>query len=204
MPCPSSSIIQDIRGICETEPASLAFFYCDFREDKKKNIRGLLSSLLIQLSDQSDTYYGELTEFYLENRSGEQHGSDSELLQCLLRMLRLPGQATVYIIIDALDECPTSGLPSPRESVVELVVKLVGLRAPNLRICVTSRPEVEVEPILERIASHSVLLHRESGQLQDIAEYVKHIVNTDRKMRIWRSEDRELVIEALTTRVDGM
>jgi hypothetical protein len=119
-------------------------------------------------------------------------------------MLGPPGQATAYIVIDALDECPTSGLPSPRESVVELVVKLVKLRAPNLRICVTSRPEVEVEPVLEQIASHSVILHLESGQLQDIAEYVKHTVNTDRKMRIWRSEDRELVIEVLTKRVDGM
>jgi len=204
LPSPSSSIIQDIRGMCTTGLASLAFFYCDFREDRKKSLRGLLSSLLVQLCDQSDAYYAELTSFYSVHRNGEQHASDSELLQCLLRMLELPGQATAYIIIDALDECPTSGLPSPRESVVGLVEKLVKLRAPNLRICVTSQPEADIEPIIGPIASHSVSLHRESGQLQDIAEYVKFIVNTDRKMQIWRKEDREFVIEVLTRRADGM
>ena len=190
--------------MCETGLASLAFFYCDFREDRKKSLRGLLSSLLVQFCDQSDAYYGELTSFHSAHRNGEQHASDSELLQCLLRMLELPGQATAYIIIDALDECPTSGLPSPRESVVGLVEKLVKLRVPNLRICVTSRPEADIEPILGRIAFRSVSLHRESGQLKDIAEYVKFIVNTDRKMQIWRKEDREFVIEVLTRRADGM
>lgn len=190
--------------MCATGLASLAFFYCDFREDRKKCLRGLLSSLLVQLCDQSDAYYAELTSFYSAHRRGEQHASDSELLQCLLRILELPGQATTYIIIDALDECPTSGLPSPRESVVGLVDKLVKLQAPNLRICVMSRPEVDIEPILGPIASHSVSLHLESGQLQDIAEYVKFIVNTDRKMQIWRKEDREFVIEVLTKRADGM
>lgn len=190
--------------MCATGLASLAFFYCDFREDKKKSLRGLLSSLLVQLCDQSDAYYDELTTFYSAHQSGEQHASDSELLRCLLRMLKLPGQATAYLIIDALDECPTSGLPSPRETVVGLVDKIVALRAPNLRICVTSRPEADIEPILGPIASYSVSLHRESGQLRDIAEYVKFIVNTDRKMHIWKKEDRELVIEVLTKKADGM
>jgi hypothetical protein len=190
--------------MCATGLASLAFFYCDFREDQKKSLRGLLSSLLFQLCDQSDTYYGELTSLYSAHQNGEQHASDSELQQCLLRMLELPGQATAYIIIDALDECPTSGLPSPRESVVGLVVKLVELRAPNLRICVTSQPEADIEPILGPVAFRSVCLHRESGHLQDIAEYIKFIVNTDRKMQIWRKEDREFVIEVLTKRADGV
>ena len=190
--------------MCATGLASLAFFYCDFREDRKKSLRGLLSSLLVQLCDQSDAYYAEFAWFYSAYRNGEQHVSDGELLHCLLRMLELPGQATAYVIIDALGECPTSGLPSPRESVVGLVEKLVKLQSPNLRICVTSRPEADIEPILGRIASHSVSLHRESGQLQDIAEYVKFVVNTDRKMQIWRKEDREFVIEVLTRRADGM
>jgi hypothetical protein len=46
--------------------------------------------------------------------------------------------------VDALNECPnTSGLVS-RERVLELVVELVELCIPNLRICVTGRPEADV------------------------------------------------------------
>ena len=47
--------------------ASLAFFYCDFREDQKKDLRGLLSSLLVQLCHQSDSYYDVLFKFYTEH-----------------------------------------------------------------------------------------------------------------------------------------
>ena len=79
-------------------------------------------------------------------------------------MLTLPNQRPVYLIIDALDECPnTSGIPFTREQVLDLVKELVGLRLPSLHICVTSRPEVHIRYALEGIAFCSVSLHEESG-----------------------------------------
>jgi hypothetical protein len=119
-------------------------------------------------------------------------------------MLELPKQATAYVIIDALDECPTIGLPSPREGVLNLVRELVGLQIPNLRICVTSRPEANIEPALLPLAFRSVSLHGERGQVHDIAEYVKFVVDTDPNMRTWRQEDKEHVIQVLTSKADGM
>jgi hypothetical protein len=204
-PSRSSSIIQDIRGMCASGLASVAFFYCDFREDQKKDRRGLLSSLLVQLCDQSDAYYAALSQFYFSHGHGSQHASDSELVQCLKHLLELPDQATAYVIIDALDECPTTtGLPSPREEVLELVKELVGLHIPSLRICVTSRPEADIEPVLGPLAFRSVSLHGECGQAQDIEEYIRFVVNTDPKMRAWRAADKKLVIETLTKKADGM
>jgi hypothetical protein len=185
--------------------ASLAFYYCDFRDDRKKGLRGLLSSLLVQLCDQSDAYYCVLSEIYSTHRNGEQQASDNALVQCLKQLLELPKEPTVYIVIDALDECPaTTGLPTPREEVLGLVRELVGLRVPSLRICVTSRPEADIEPVLGPLAFRSVTLHGERGQAQDIAEYVNFVVNTDPKMRTWRKADKEHVIEVLTRRADGM
>ena len=43
----SSTIIQEIDAMRKAGLASLGFFYCDFREDRKKDLRGLLSSLLL-------------------------------------------------------------------------------------------------------------------------------------------------------------
>src|SRR5882762_5370431 len=140
----SSAIIEDIRTLQKSGLASLAFFYCDFRDDQKKDRRGLLSSLLVQLGEQSDAYSAILSKFYESHRRGSQqsHASDNELEDCLKDMLKLPGQATVHIIIDALDECPvTTGLVLTRQKVLELVEELVNIHIPNLRICVTSRPE---------------------------------------------------------------
>lgn len=191
--------------MCVAGLASLAFFYCDFREDQKKERRGLLTSLLTQLCNQSDAYCAVLSDLYSANGRGSQHASDSELQQCLLRMLKLPEQAPAYIVIDGLDECPvTSGLPSPREGALDIVEVLVDLQYPNLRICVTSRPEVDIEPVLRPLAFHSISLHNESGQLRDIADYVKFKVRNDPKTRKWREEDKEHVINVLTEKADGM
>jgi len=205
VPSPSSSIVQDIRGMCKLGLASLAFYYCDFRERRKRHRRGLLSSLLVQLCQQSDAYYDTLSKLYLEHEHGSQHASDTELAQCLKHLLVLPGQATAYIVIDALDECPmTTGLLSPREEVLGFVEELVKLQVPNLRICVTSRPEADIDIVLSPLESRSVSLHGAKGHVQDIAEYVKRVVNTDRNMQKWRKEDKELVIQALTEKSGGM
>ena len=191
--------------MCESGLASLAFFYCDFREDQKKKRRGLLSSILVQLCDQSDAYCAALSQFYLAHRRGSQHASDSELVQCLKHMLQLPDQAKAYLIIDALDEFPTTtGLPSPREEILELMKELVGLQIRNLRICVTSRPEADIELVLGPLAFRSVSLHGEIGQARDIEKYIRFVVNTDPKMQAWRAADKDLVIETLTKKADGM
>jgi len=191
--------------MCELGLASLAFFYCDFREDKKRHRRGLLSSLLVQLCQQSGAYYDALSKFYLAHHYGSQHASDTELAQCLKHLFAFPGQAMAYIVIDALDECPLmTGLLSPREEVLGLVEELVRFQAPNVRICVTSRPEADIELVLNPLAFRSVSLHAEKGQVQDIEDYIKFVVGTDRNMKKWRKEDKELVIQALTRKASGM
>jgi hypothetical protein len=120
-------------------------------------------------------------------------------------MLKLSGQAAVHIIIDALDECPTTtGLPPPREKVLEFVEELVNLHIPNFRICVTSRPEADIVSILKPLVFCSVSLHGESGQVQDIAEYVRSVVLKDREMRRWKPTDKQLVINELIKRANGM
>ena len=122
-------------------------------------------------------------------------------------MLRLPAQGPVFIFLDALDECPdSSGFPSPRSEVLRLVKELVDLRLGGLYICATSRPEVDIRAVLEPLAFRSVSLHDESGQKADIADYVRNVVNSSPStaMRRWRADDKNLVIETLIERADGM
>ncbi len=185
--------------------ASLAFFYCDFREEQKKNLRGLLSSLLVQLCHQSDSYSNLLFKFYLEHAKGSRHPSDDDLVRCLTNLLKLPGHAPVYLIIDALDEYPnTSAIPSPRDDVLNLVEELIKSRFPNLSICVTSRPEIDIKGVLDPLVHLFVSLHEEDGQKGDIEDYIKSVVNTNPKNKQWRAGDRQLVIEVLTKRANGM
>ena len=110
-------------------------------------------------------------------------------------------------MIDALDECPnTTGTPSAREEVLDFLDDLVGLRHSNLFICVTSRPEQDIQSVLNPLtsASRRVSLNEEGGQREDIKSYVRSFVHKDRAMRRWREEDRILVITTLIERAGGM
>jgi len=183
----------------------MAYFYFDFRDIDKQNRRDLLSSLVTQLSDQSHRHCDILYNLYVIHGWGAQKPSEDELIECLKDMLTLPDQQPVYLIIDALDECPdTSGLPSPREQVLDLLKALVEISSPNLRLCVTSRPEIDILRALDPLTSFDVSLHEQSGQKRDIIEYVTSVVQSDLKMRRWRDEDKNLVIETLSERADGM
>ena len=111
----------------------------------------------------------------------------------------------MYLIIDALDECPkTTGIPSSRQKVLALVKKLVELKLPNFRLCVTSRPEVDIRTSLETLTSNRISLHDERGQKQDIINFVTSVVYSDEDMQRWRDDDKKLVIKTLSERADGM
>ena len=204
MAVPSSSIIEDIDSMRKLGLASLAFFYCDFREDQKKELRGLLSSLLVQLCHQSDSYSDVLSKLYLEHSNGSRQPSNNALVKCLQEILKLREQAPVYLIIDAVDECPFTSSVSSRDKVLKLVEELVDSQVPNFRICVTSRPETDIKAILDPLTFQSISLHDEIGQMEDIENYIKSFVNSDRSMRRWKTADRQLVIEVLTHRANGM
>ena len=185
--------------------ASLMIFYYDFREDQKKGLRGLLSSVLAQLGHKSDSYCDILSKLHSQHDNGSKDPSDDALIRCLKRLLELPRQTPIFLIVDALDEClNTPALSSPREKILILLKDIIDSKLPNLRVCVTSRPEVDIKAILEPLAFRSISLHDEPGQEEDIRSYIDSIVNENTKMQRWSSEHKQLVIGRLTERANGM
>ena len=191
----------------DADQASMAYFYFDFRDIGKQHWRDLVPSLLTQLSARSGPRCDILSRFYSDHDSGARQPTDATLTRCLKEMLTLPDERPVYLIMDALDECSNiSGIPSPRDQVLQLVKELVNLHVLNLHICVTSRPEVDIRDVLFPLSSHRVSLHDQSGQKKDIEDYVRSVVYSDSEpiMRRWRKEDKDLVVETLSEQADGM
>ena len=185
----------------------MAYFYFDFRDTDKQNLHNALPSLLTQLSARSDGCCDILSRIYMAHDNGAHKPSTKTMIECLKEMLSLPGQGPNYIILDALDECSNdSGIPTARKQVLDLLKDLDGLQFSNLLICVTSRLEVDIQAALEPLALHSVSIHEQNGQKKDIEDYIRSVVygDSDTAMRRWRKQDKELVIEALTERADGM
>ena len=185
--------------------ATMAYYYFDFRDVKKQDCYGLLSSLISQLSAESDSCFNILSRLYSDNTRGVRKPDLDALKNCMTDMLSLPEQGPIYIILDAVDECPNiSGTPSAREEVLELIEELVDLKLPNVHLCVASRPEIDIRIVLEPLTSLRISLHDETGQKEDIIAYIKSVVRSDRRMRRWREEDQNLVIDTLSQNADGM
>ena len=202
---PSSTIIEESMALRDAGLGLTAYYYFDFRTKAKQDIRGLLSSLLVQLCAKSDPCYQVLSCLYSTYDNGSRSPEIKALVKCLKDMLELPGLPPIYLVIDAIDECPnTSGVPSQRDQVLKFIKDLVMSHLPNLRVCLTSRPEADILETLEPLASHTVSLHHEDGQRQDIVDYVTSVIYTDSKMRKWREEQKKLVINVISERADGM
>jgi hypothetical protein len=123
----------------------MAYFYFDFWNANKQGLHDLVPSLLTQLSAGSSLCCDILSKLYSVHDNGMKQPSDIVLTKCLKDMLMLPNQLPIYIIMDTLDESPnTSGIPSARERVLQLLKELVDLRLPNLHICITSCPEINI------------------------------------------------------------
>ena len=185
----------------------MAYFYFDFRNVNKQGLNDLVPSLLTQLSARSSPRCDILSKLYSDHDDGKEQPSDSALSESLKEMLALPDQCPIYLIMDALDESPnTSGIPSPRERVLQFLKELVDLRLPNLHICVTSRPEIDIQDVMVPLTDFRVSLHDQSGQKNDIADYVRSVVysNSEPIIRRWKDEDKDLVIKVLSERADGM
>ena len=185
--------------------AFLAYFYFDFKDTAKQDYRALLSSLLVQLSEQSDIFRDALFSLYSTHKRGTEQPTDDALAQCLKNALLGMERVPIYLIIDGLDECPNdSGIPSSREKVLELVKEFVELRRLNLHLFITSRPEFDIRTTLQPLTTQQVSLHDEIGQHQDIIDYVTSVVHSDKKMKKWRDDDKKIVIDKLTKKADGM
>ncbi|KAH9032106.1 hypothetical protein EDB84DRAFT_1438706 [Lactarius hengduanensis] len=139
-----SSVIQDIMTVCEAGLSTRSSPCCDI-----------------------------LHHVYKTHENGTRQPSDGALKACLKEMLRLPEQGPIFIVLDALDECPdSSGIPSPRDEVLQLVKELVDLHLQGLHICATSRPEVDIRAVLEPLALHSVSLHDERERSDGMFRWV--------------------------------
>ena len=191
--------------MCAAGLATMAYYYFDFRDVKKQDCYGLLSSLISQLSAKSDSYLNILSQLYSDNGRGIEKPNIDALKKSITDMLSLPGQGPIYIVVDALDECPNfPGRPSAREEVLRLIKEIVDLKLPNIHLCVASRPEVDIRVVLEPLTSLKISLHDESGQKEDIIKYIESVVRSDRNMRRWKEQDKQLVIDTLSDQADGM
>ena len=190
----SSSIIDKLPKA--TESLGIAYFFFDGRgSDNELQLHNMLIRTLI--SQLSDIRHGGITEGLadLYKSCGEVQQPSDEELQNVLHDI-LDGFSQSYIMIDALDEC------TDREKTLNWANKLISdtsLKAANLHIVITSRPERDIHDIFVALDPHSIDVAE--ANTKDIAEYLK--LQIESKFMKYDESTRAKIMSELEEHAEG-
>jgi hypothetical protein len=109
----------------------------------------------------------------------------------------------VFLIIDALDECEIT----EQDRFLEFIQQLLDWRVGGLHLLVTSRPEVHIVKVMEKLCSESEVVDLNSENVaSDIKYYVRSEIYNPHSPGFarWPKDIKEQVIESLVINAGGM
>ncbi|KAJ6524616.1 hypothetical protein DFH09DRAFT_1046736 [Mycena vulgaris] len=179
----SSTVIRELFETRTRAPAAfaVAYFYFDFRDEKKQIVEIMLRSIILQLSAQSRDPYGALDLWY-EACNGQTLPPYQNLLEILDALLLEIGRT--YIILDALDECKDTDL----QVLLRFISRLQGAKKP-LNLLVTSQPRDEFTAAFKNLAH--IVLKVEINQ-QDITAFVTSELKSNDQLKHWTEHSLEI------------
>jgi hypothetical protein len=182
----SSTAIEDIQN---KERKRLAYWYFQFNNDATQKISNMIRSFIRQLS--TSVLPGGISRLWQDhNRTGSEPGIE-ELTQTLHEVIDSLGEE-VFIVMDALDECPQTPDQPERVGLLALIFNLLGKHSENLHILVTSRPEHDIYTRLISYPSINIEVFVEG----DVKRFVKSSLQSG-ELKVWSDNIRQEIEDEL-------
>ncbi|KIJ11862.1 hypothetical protein PAXINDRAFT_171593, partial [Paxillus involutus ATCC 200175] len=176
----------------------LAFFYCDFRNERSTSATEVMRSLLTQLLHLADIDSVDcrdaVPELVKRKAEGTEPPSDIKLLTRLVRQAAQKLHPRPLVIIDALDEC---------KDVEKLLNAVKELNDGHMRLFVTSRPERIIREMLSDFPSIS-LQQMSDAVLADMERHITTELDSRQWLKILEPKLKKEILSALLARADGM
>ncbi len=109
----------------------------------------------------------------------------------------LSQRSTIFIVIDALDECKQIGL------LLETLCAIFNQSGSNCRFLFTSRAEIEIQRVLQKQSIKNVQIQSAAIE-HDVAIYVRAVLETDDRLRTHRQGIKDLITTTITNGAKGM
>lgn len=182
--------------------AHLAYFFCQSTEPTLNNATAVLRGLLWKLLHES---HALCHRFYLKFRDvGKQFfegpNAFSNLSLTLSELLSDPALLTVYLLVDALDECDVE-----QQKILDFIAKETTKASSKAKWLVSSRNHREIGEVLQ-LANHRYTLSLElnaehvAKAVKAFIEYkVKHLA----KRKAYGASLQQLVKDCLTQKADS-
>jgi hypothetical protein len=181
----------------------LAYFYFSFSDFQKQKVNNMLASLIRQISAHRPYIPQSVQSLGEYKNTGGRPDTDT-LVKALIASMQ--GFSAVYIIIDALDECPK--LNDERKKLLTSLRYILKVAPDSLHLLCTSRKEVDIDkairPLLLEPWGVEVNLSIGCEALDDdIGQYIDSIL-ADTEYDTWPKNIKEESRNALMEKADGM
>lgn len=191
----------------ETKTHSLAYFYCNYKEDQRKNPAAILRSIIKQLCAGSPGGFPEpVLDIYNKRKNDADLSNLLSMEECRSLLIRLSaGFLRTTIVIDALDECD----PDNRGRLCDLlkhVVSSSSSKGNTVKVLVTSREDRDLRAKFDNCENIYI---QERDNSQDISRYIEEEVTAciAAKTLLGGKATLDLqkqIIKTLKTRAHGM
>lgn len=189
----AATVVDHLLNTVRSPDVGVAYVYCNYKRQAEQTVQYLLAALLKQLVHDRPSLARPLSSLYDNHQNKGTKLSLKETLSALKSALA--SHSTVYVVIDALDECPTQG--GTRKQLLKFCRELQ--EQADMRLMATSRHISEIVeefkdvPSLEVRASDSDVKRYVAGQIEHLAR----CVTADAQLQ-------ELVENKVVAAVDGM
>ncbi|CAG8412797.1 unnamed protein product [Penicillium salamii] len=185
-----STVVQDIEEHCEADSSRLmAYWFFQFDRDETHSVEGLVRSFICQLS--RPPLLSSLTKAWKRHGSQRSQPSWKSVLDIFHDVLsHTPGE--VFLVLDAMDECPETPSSSERTSLLKLLLDIHERYKDKVHILATSRREIDIERKLEKFP----MIDLEAKLAKDVETFV-HASIADSSLSYLKSEIKSSIVVEL-------
>lgn len=192
-----------------SDPATIiAYYYFSFNDGEKQTTCNMASSLVAQICSSITDVPKDLIALYDRCSVWKRRAAMSDL-RAILKLLtsRVEGEATAYIndifiVIDALDECPQRDYE--RKEALDLIEEMKSWSSTKLHLLVTSREETDIKERIVDFVTEPPISIQGSQVAADIDLYINDQLETNRKLKRLPQDLKAEIKKALVEGANGM
>jgi len=175
------------------------FAYYSYRYPERHSLCNLLGAFIRQLAAKKDQLPDDVQVFFREFHRNAKTPKVGDMVPIFNELIKL-FPSTVFIVIDALDECENN----LREYVLDFIIQLASEQSTIIKIFVTSRRERDIKEAFDQCQRIEI---DTTSVNADIRTFLQDEIESRLQKKRLRLQDQQLkvtILDKLTSRVDGM
>ena len=200
----SSFLVEELAHLAErSSQMTLAYYFCDDKDEKRRSATAILRGLLLQLLRQRPVLFKHIQPSFDISRD-DLFINFHSLWRVFISVVQDPGVGEVFCLIDALDECEKES----RQLLLTNLTKQFGRHENDIqptKFIITSRRESDIEEELLSADNPRIQdIHIDNGKVnRDLSKFIDFKVDQLSTVKGYRSAQREMIRYALTDKAGG-